>query len=59
LIFPQASEAARLIRSLIKEIVITPQNDSKRVIVDVHGDLAGIVSMANGKLDAHAKMSWI
>jgi hypothetical protein len=59
LIFPQASEAARLIRSSIKEIVMTPQNHSQRVIVDIHGDLAGIVSMANGKPDAHAKMSWI
>lgn len=48
-------EAARLIRSLIKEIVITPQNDSKRVIVDIHGDLAGILNMANGKPDAHAE----
>jgi hypothetical protein len=47
-------EAARLIRSLIKEIVITPQNDSKRVIVDIHGDLAGILNMANGKPHAHA-----
>ncbi len=48
-------EAAHLIRSLIKEIVISPQNDSKRVIVDIHGDLAGILNMANGKPDGHVE----
>jgi hypothetical protein len=40
---------------LIREIVITPQNDSKRVIVDIHGDLAGILNMANGKSREHVE----
>ena len=41
-------EAAELIRSLVDRIVLTPSQDSDRPIIDLEGDLAGILSAAAG-----------
>lgn len=40
------AEAAEIVRSLIDKIVITPHQDEKRLVVDLVGDLAGILSIA-------------
>ncbi|MEB3246224.1 MAG: recombinase family protein [Vampirovibrionales bacterium] len=40
------SEAAKLIRSLVEKIVLTPNASGTGLRVDLHGDLAGILSMA-------------
>lgn len=42
-------EAAELIRSLVDKIVLTPDPNSKGLLVDLHGDLAGILNMATRK----------
>ena len=42
------SEAAELVRSLFDKVVLTPTKDRKSLVVDLHGDLAGILSMATG-----------
>ena len=39
-------EAATLIRSLIDKIVLTPDSKKERLIVDLHGDLAGILKIS-------------
>jgi len=41
-------EAAELIRSLVDRIVLTPSQDRDRPIIDLEGDLAGILSVAAG-----------
>ncbi|MGH1457244.1 MAG: recombinase family protein [Alphaproteobacteria bacterium] len=45
-------EAATLIRSLIDKIVLTPDKNKESLIVDLHGDLAGILSISTqGRYD--------
>jgi site-specific DNA recombinase len=39
-------EAAELIRSLIEKIVLTPDEREDRLVVDLHGDLAGILAIS-------------
>ena len=43
------AEAAELIRSLIDKVVLSPAEDEGSLVVDLHGDLAGILTMATGK----------
>ena len=40
------AEASRILRSLIDQIVLTPQEGGKQLSVDLIGDLAGILSIA-------------
>jgi hypothetical protein len=40
-------EAAERLRSLVSKIVLTPEDG--RLVIDVHGDLAGILAIAHGK----------
>lgn len=42
------AEAADLLRSLIDKIVLKPKENGKYAI-DLHGDLAGILTIASGK----------
>ena len=42
------AEAAEVIRSLVDRIIMTP-NDNGQLEIDLHGDLAGILSMAANK----------
>lgn len=51
-------EAATLIRSLIDKIVLTPDSKKESLLVDLHGDLAGILSVSTqGRYDkAEQKM---
>ena len=42
------AEAAEIIRSLVDRIIMTP-NDKGQLEIDLHGDLAGILSMAANK----------
>ena len=45
-------EAANLIRSLIDKITLTPSKNKEGLIVDLHGDLAGILSISTkGRYD--------
>ncbi len=45
-------EAATLIRSLIDKIVLKPDSNKESLIVDLHGDLAGILSISTqGRYD--------
>ncbi len=47
------AEAANLIRSLIDKITLTPDSKKKNLIVDLHGDLAGILKISTrGKYNA-------
>lgn len=39
-------EAAELIRFLVERIVLTPDPNGKSLLVDLHGDLAGILNIA-------------
>ena len=41
------AEAAQIIRSLVEKIVLRRCTDGKRLIVDLHGDLAGILKVAS------------
>jgi site-specific DNA recombinase len=42
------TEAAELIRALVDRIVFSPEEGSpKRATLDLHGDLAGILSLAS------------
>ena len=42
------TEAAELIRTLVDRIVFSPEEGSpKRATLDLHGDLAGILSLAS------------
>ncbi|MCP5250392.1 MAG: recombinase family protein [Burkholderiales bacterium] len=43
------TEAAELLRSLINKIVLTPKADGKEYAIDLHGDLAGILTVSAGK----------
>ena len=43
------AEAAELIRSLIDKVVLTPDNERQSLVIDLHGDLAGILSVATGE----------
>jgi len=42
----QWAEAAELIRGLIDKIVLSPNDEEKGLFIDLHGSLAGILSMA-------------
>ena len=44
------SEAAKTIRSLLEEIVLTPSEDGSELIVDMKGDLAAILSVADTRI---------
>jgi hypothetical protein len=48
-------EAADLLRALIDRIVLRPNSDGSSLLVDVEGDLAGILSLATKKGDAWPK----
>ncbi|MEA2902762.1 MAG: hypothetical protein QOI12_149 [Alphaproteobacteria bacterium] len=48
-------EAGDLVRSLIEKIVLTPNPKSEGLVVDLYGDLAGILNIATGQSDAKAK----
>ena len=49
-------EAAGLIPTLIDRIVLTPNTTGTRLMVDLEGDLAGILAIAeNGAVNAGAK----
>lgn len=43
------AEAAELIRSLIDRIVLSPREDDKGLHIDLHGSLAGILTMATDR----------
>ncbi len=43
------SEAAQLVRGLIEKIVLVPTADRTELKIDLHGDLAGILSAATGR----------
>ncbi len=43
------SEAADLLRSLIDKILLTPKPCGKEYAIDLHGDLAGILTVSAGK----------
>ena len=45
-------EASELIRSLIQKIVLTPDPHSSGLLIDVHGDLAGILNIAVGETES-------
>jgi site-specific DNA recombinase len=48
------AEAADILRGLIDRIVLTPNEESKKLEIDLYGDLAGILGLAakrNGPLD--------
>jgi hypothetical protein len=40
------AEAADLLRGLVDRIVLTPNKESKRLEIDLYGDLAGILTLA-------------
>ena len=42
-------EAAELLRRLIDKIVLVPDTENKELAIDLHGDLAGILSLATGR----------
>lgn len=42
-------EASELLRSLIDRIVLTPDPNSRGLLVDLYGDLPGILNMAKGR----------
>ena len=44
-------EATELIRSLIQKVVLTPDPKSAGLLIDVHGDLAGILNIAVGEAE--------
>lgn len=43
------AEAGDLIRSLVEAVVISPDRDGDGVLIDLHGDLAGILNIATKK----------
>ena len=48
-------EAADILRGLIDRIVLTPSEESRKLEIDLYGDLAGILGLAanrNGPLEA-------
>ncbi|MCF6217079.1 MAG: recombinase family protein [Emcibacter sp.] len=46
-------ESAGLIRELIEKIVLSPNEDKSALVIDLHGDLAGILLAAGPKLREH------
>jgi site-specific DNA recombinase len=48
------AEAAERLRSLVSKIVLTPEDG--RLVIDVHGDLAGILAIAHGKAHRQGPM---
>ena len=42
----QDAEAKEHVRALIEKIVLTPKEDCKELAIDLHGDLAGILTIA-------------
>jgi site-specific DNA recombinase len=42
-------EAAELLRKLIEKIVLTPNDEKTGLVIDLHGDLAGILHIAEAK----------
>ncbi|MCK4945768.1 MAG: recombinase family protein, partial [Alphaproteobacteria bacterium] len=42
-------EAAEILRSLIDKITLTPDKDGEKLVVDLYGDLAGILSVSAEK----------
>lgn len=44
------TQAAELLRGLISKITLTPTNGCDRLIVSLEGDLAGILSVAQGQM---------
>lgn len=47
-------ESAGIVRALIKKIVLTPNEERTALIVDLHGDLAGILQMSANKEKSRA-----
>jgi site-specific DNA recombinase len=43
------SEAAELLRGLVEKIVLVPDAARKELAIDLHGDLAGMLSLASGR----------
>ncbi|MCB9987722.1 MAG: recombinase family protein [Rhodospirillales bacterium] len=43
------AEAADLLRNLVEKIVLTPREGEQELAIDLHGDLAGILSVASKK----------
>ncbi|WP_084587814.1 recombinase family protein [Devosia riboflavina] len=48
-------QASRILRSLIEKVVLTPAPDGDRLVVDLVGDLAGILSIASNRDKAAVK----
>ena len=48
-------EAIELIRSLINKIVLVPDPKGEGLLIDIHGDLAGILNIALKGEDAKSK----
>jgi site-specific DNA recombinase len=46
---PHRAEASSLIRDLVDLIVLTPNAERSELMIDLHGDLAGILKVANGE----------
>lgn len=46
-------ESAQLIRKLIERIVLTPNEDRSALMIDLHGELAGILRASAGRLAEH------
>lgn len=43
------SQAAKMLRSLVDKIVLSPKMGSKELMIDLHGDLAGILTISAEK----------
>ncbi|MFC0243894.1 recombinase family protein [Falsochrobactrum ovis] len=41
-------ESAKILRGLIDKIILTPNGDKSALVADLHGDLAGILQIAQG-----------
>tara|TARA_R110002073_G_scaffold329456_1_gene511924 strand:- start:2 stop:538 length:537 start_codon:yes stop_codon:yes gene_type:complete len=48
-------EAIELIRALIDKVVLVPDPDSENLLIDLYGDLAGILNVSLGRANASAK----
>lgn len=44
----QRQEASEILRTLVEKIVLTPDANNEKLTIDLHGDLAGILRMAQG-----------
>lgn len=53
----QKQEARDALRNLIDKIVLSPNEARDELVVDLHGDLAGIVSMAEAQPDKQRKVT--